>query len=91
MEMEKQEVHTTEKNEKPSIFKVIWKPAEQFAKVRRKPVILVPMLILLAVYAIGTYMTASVVDYAKYFEEEKTDARQQSFGPAAGALLPSGL
>ena len=68
--MEKQEVHTTEKNEKPSIFKVIWKPAEQFAKVRRNPVILVPMLILLAVYAIGTYMTASVVDYAVYFEEE---------------------
>lgn len=68
--MEKQEVHTAKKNEKPSIVKVIWKPAEQFAKVRRNPIILVPMLILFAVYAIGTYMTASVVDYAVYFEEE---------------------
>ena len=66
--MENQEVHN-EKKEKPSIFKVIWEPAEQFRKVRLNPIILVPMLILLAVNAIGTIMTVSAIDFTELFEE----------------------
>lgn len=47
-----------EKNEKPNIFTMIWSPIEQFEKIRQKPLILFPILIVTFIYIVAYTLLA---------------------------------
>ncbi|MGM9923188.1 MAG: Yip1 family protein [Bacillus sp. (in: firmicutes)] len=51
--------------EKPSLFGIIWSPVEQFEKIRNRPRIWIPLLIVSALYVIGTYFSISQLDYTE--------------------------
>lgn len=48
---------------KPSIFGVIMNPTEQFTRLREKPVILFPLIIVTLLTLIGTYLMIQGVDF----------------------------
>lgn len=50
---------------KPSLFGIIWSPVEQFEKIRNRPRIWIPLLIVSALYVIGTYFSISQLDYTE--------------------------
>ncbi|ADC49239.1 hypothetical protein BpOF4_05885 [Alkalihalophilus pseudofirmus OF4] len=51
------------KGEKPSIFKFITEPQEQFRRMRENPKVLVPLLIVTAVYALWAALFSFLADF----------------------------
>ncbi|MEH6945337.1 Yip1 family protein [Bacillus sp. JJ722] len=50
---------------KPSLFGIIWSPVEQFEKIRNRPTIWIPLLIVTVIYVIGTYFSISQMNYSE--------------------------
>lgn len=48
--------------EKPSLFGVIWSPIEQFEKIRNRPTIWIPLLVVSILSFFGTYLTFNQMD-----------------------------
>lgn len=59
-----------DKGEKPSLLGMIWSPAEQFLKIRQRPTIWLPLILISILFTIGTYLTVSTIDYSSLFGEE---------------------
>ncbi|MDV2583640.1 Yip1 family protein, partial [Alkalibacillus haloalkaliphilus] len=51
------------KKEKPSLFKVITDPGEQFSRIKENPKVLVPLLIVTVIYALWAAIMAFTTDF----------------------------
>ncbi|WP_042346885.1 Yip1 family protein [Bacillus massiliigorillae] len=54
---------------KPSIFRIIWSPVEQFEKIRNRPTFWIPLLIVTVLSVVGTYFSISQMDYSEILGE----------------------
>lgn len=61
------ETEQTVKQEKPSLFGMIWSPSEQFDRIKQTPKIWVPLLLVTLLFTAGMALLAFSMD-ASYFE-----------------------
>ncbi len=71
MEIIKTEHEQPLQERKPSLLGMIWKPSEQFAAIRHKPVFWLPILVLMVLFTISAIMQMNGMDIASQMSKEE--------------------